>query len=174
MCAAAGPAELSPSETYIMNDRVFRPLRVVSSFLLSLTLLLCGCSGDGINLAPVKGTIMYDGKPLSSAIVEFFPDEGRTSVGMTDVDGKYALKHGDEDGAVVGGGRVQITPGVAPSAPDADQGSDVVAPPMSAPPTTVMIPDKVVVTDGENTIDFDVTAYLKKDKNVRRSGGTPE
>jgi len=151
-----------------MNSHVRIPVPILPASLLSLSLLWCGCSGDDINLAPVQGKIVNNGKPLTYAVVEFFPDEGRTSVGITDADGKYALKHGDEDGAVVGGGRVQITPGVAPSAADADQGSDVIAPPMSAPPKTVAIPDKVVVADGENTIDFDVTAYLKKDKKVRR------
>lgn len=151
-----------------MTFRAVRTSCSLSATLLTASLLLCGCSGDEITLAPVVGKIVNDGKPLSYALVEFFPDQGRTCTGITDAEGKYQLKHGDDEGAVVGGGRVQITPGVAPSTPDADQGSDVMAPPMAAPPKTVAIPDKVVVAEGENKIDFDVTAYLKKSKKVRR------
>jgi hypothetical protein len=142
------------------------PSIVLLSALLPLSV---GCgSAEEVNLAPVKGTIISDGKPVSNALVEFFPDEGRTSVGSTNAEGVYTLKHGDANGAVVGACRVQITPEVAAGPADSEQGSDVMAPPMSAPPSVVAIPDKVSVAEGENTLDFNITAYMKKGKKVRR------
>ena len=118
---------------------------------------IVGCgSGDEIVLAPVTGIVTQEGKPSVGAIVEFFPESGRTSVGTTNSEGVYTLKYGDLEGAAVGSCRVQITPGstVGPSA--ADQGSDVMAPPMTAPPSIVAMKEKVTVAEGKNTFDFEL------------------
>lgn len=125
--------------------------------LAALVPFTAGCgSGDEIVLAPVTGVVTQEGKPASGAIVEFFPDNGRTSVGTTNSEGVYILKYGDLEGAAVGSCRVQITPGstVGPSA--ADQGSDVMAPPMTAPPSIVAMKDKVTVAQGQNKFDFEL------------------
>lgn len=66
-------------------------------------------------LAPVSGRVTVDGKPLSSAIVKFVPEEGTknlrlaTSIGITDKDGNYTLIYAaDVAGAVIGKHQVQV------------------------------------------------------------------
>lgn len=125
--------------------------------LAALTPFTVGCgSSDEIAIAPVTGVVTQEGKPANGAVVEFFPDNGRTSVGTTNSEGIYALKYGDLEGAAVGSCRVQITPGSTAGPSAADQGSDVMAPPMTAPPSIVAMKDKVTVAQGQNKFDFEL------------------
>jgi hypothetical protein len=116
----------------------------------------CNSGAEVVELGTVTGVVTDNGTPVSNAIVEFFPDDGRTSVGTTNAEGVYSLKHSDDDGAVVGSCRVQITPGVATASSSSDEGSDVMAPPMAAPPAVISLPDKVSVAKGENKLDFEI------------------
>lgn len=73
---------------------------------------LAGCS-NGVktpDLGQVSGTVTLNGKPLDGATVEFIPDAGRPSIGMTDAQGKYKLLfRADQPGAVIGTHSVRIT-----------------------------------------------------------------
>ena len=61
-------------------------------------------------LGKVVGTVLLDGNPVSAATVEFTPDEGSTSYGITDSKGRYALQYlPDRPGAVTGHHTVRIT-----------------------------------------------------------------
>lgn len=135
-------------------------------FAVSLvtSLMLSGCGGEPeIALSSVTGTVTERGQPLAGAIVEFFPSTGRTSVGQTDAEGAFTMRYGDVDGVVIGTCKVQITPGI--SAPEGDEGSDMVAPPMQEPPEVIIVSNGVTVADGDsNTFAFELDDYRKSGK----------
>ena len=85
--------------------------------LVLFAIVVAGCSGGEFPLAPVSGTVTYDGEPLEGAEVVFAPMEssdtievGPASVGITDAEGKYTLKtvRGKQPGAVVTKHRVSV------------------------------------------------------------------
>ena len=82
-----------------------------SSFilLLVLALVLPGCGGGGLTLAPVSGTVTYNDKPLAKGRICFQPASGRPAYGDV-VDGKIVdVKTADEAGVTVGACQVGIT-----------------------------------------------------------------
>ena len=89
---------------------------------------------------------------MPSAMIEFFPEEGVTSTGITDAEGKYSLKYNDEEGAIIGTHTVQVTVGLPQTSIDPD--STEMAPPVMEPPKTVVLAEKVTVEAGENSIDL--------------------
>lgn len=44
--------------------------------MLSVVLLGCGVSGDGLNRQAVSGTITMEGSPLAAGTIQFLPDGG--------------------------------------------------------------------------------------------------
>ncbi|MBA2117683.1 hypothetical protein [Bremerella alba] len=89
---------------------------------LLLGLLLCcfawGCSGnsDYPATAPVKGVLLYEGKPLANASISLIPDSGRPASGTTNVDGKFELMtFAPGDGAIPGEHRVLVQKYAQPS-----------------------------------------------------------
>ena len=67
---------------------------------LALTLICIGCGGGRV---PVEGTITFDGKPLSGAMVTLQRTEGepteRSFIAETDGEGKFRLTTADGGGA---------------------------------------------------------------------------
>lgn len=71
---------------------------------------LSGCDGKDYTLAPVSGTVTFDGKPVPKLLVNLSPKPvgenyavGPFSQGKTDSEGKFTLKtRYDDEGAVVG------------------------------------------------------------------------
>lgn len=86
------------------------PVQLFAPLVLALV-CFTGC-GDGLGLAPVKGTVTLDGQPLAGAEVIFRPADGRPSLGVTDAEGKYELRY-DTDllGALPGKHKVSISTG---------------------------------------------------------------
>ena len=86
---------------------VFLPSLCASAFVL-----LAGCEpvSDTPPTAPVQGTVTYQGKPVESGTVTFFPAGGeRPGGGILESGGKFTLttfKKGD--GAVVGTHKVTV------------------------------------------------------------------
>jgi hypothetical protein len=77
-----------------------------------LLVLMAGCGTSGPQMAAVSGTVTLDGNPVSDAIVEFTPEKGRPSRGVTDDAGRYDLSYTqDQMGAVVGVHKVKIMTG---------------------------------------------------------------
>jgi len=78
-------------------------------------LLFCGCSSNQntsvVPIVPVKGTIIYRGKPLTKGQIMFEPvDAGRDAYGTIGPDGTFVMstfKQGD--GAVRGVHKVSVT-----------------------------------------------------------------
>lgn len=130
------------------------------SFLVSCAVILgSGCGKQGAPLGTVRGTVTFDGDPLANARVVFRPAEGRTSVGTTDQDGRYALSLSPtRKGALVGEHSVAIT-WEPPDLKDADQRS-----PADLKTPSIMLPARynsqttlsANVKPGENSIDFDL------------------
>ncbi len=84
---------------------------VGGSWLIALA-AATGCSGPKPPpLGRVEGIVTLDGSPLAAAAVFFTPDgPGRTSIGLTDADGRYAVTYlRDIHGADLGRHRVRIT-----------------------------------------------------------------
>ena len=78
-----------------------------------VNMLLVGCSGKSheLEVAPVKGSVLLDGKPLSSGVVLVMAAEGRMARGVLQEDGTFELTTYDKgDGAPVGTHPVMIKP----------------------------------------------------------------
>jgi hypothetical protein len=86
--------------------------RAVGGSWLIVLAAATGCSGPKPPpLGMVEGIVTLDGSPLAAAAVFFTPDgPGRTSIGITDADGRYAVTYLREiQGADLGRHRVRIT-----------------------------------------------------------------
>jgi uncharacterized GH25 family protein len=90
-----------------------RPCAVL--FFATVSLLAAGCGGK--SMAPVKGQVTFNGKPVPEAAITFAPmgtaadeaEPGKPGTGFTDADGRYELSSYKEyDGAVVGQHKVKI------------------------------------------------------------------
>jgi hypothetical protein len=82
--------------------------------------LVSGCGDDPRGLAPVSGTVRYNGKPLPNAYIAFFPDEKgvRAASGSTDQNGHYRLMtFVAHDGARVGTHKVVVRAEEMPEGP---------------------------------------------------------
>ncbi|MCS7238090.1 MAG: carboxypeptidase-like regulatory domain-containing protein [Thermoguttaceae bacterium] len=78
---------------------------------LALALLgPAGCKRGDPNFATVYGEIRLDGQPLAGALVEFDPENGSPSYGITDPYGRYTLRFNHQQaGALIGRHTVRIT-----------------------------------------------------------------
>ncbi len=126
--------------------------------LIGSLLLALGCSGtpsDQPELGSVTGSVTLDGKPLVNVWVGFAPRDGRSSMGLTDKDGRYKLDYlFDTPGAKVGQHTVTIT------TPQEDESGGEV------PNFRELIPAKyntkttltAEVKPGQNKIDFALTS----------------
>lgn len=71
--------------------------------------MLSGCGKDGPRVVKVTGTVTRAGKPVDKLMVNFYPDAGRPSWGITDKDGHYTLNYErGRDGAITGAHRVWV------------------------------------------------------------------
>ena len=75
-----------------------------------VSVCVAGCGSDGLQLVPVEGTVMLDGKPLEGASILFQPDAGgRPATGVSDANGKFTLTTMEPgDGAQVGMNKVSV------------------------------------------------------------------
>lgn len=109
--------------------------------------LAAGCSrSDRPSLGSVSGTVTLDGQPLANALVMFTPEgPGRTSLGTTDAEGRYALAYlRDIVGANLGRHYVRIT-----TATEQNGGREIL--PLKYHAASTLSAD---VSAGSNTIDF--------------------
>jgi hypothetical protein len=112
-----------------------------------LALLACvGCSPTSvINLVPVEGRLIIDGRPAHGCVVIFEPcDTGATtgpqSIGFTDVDGRFRLvTSGNRIGTVQGKHRVSVIPnGEAAMTVGVEAGAEH----SEKPPVTDLVPKR--------------------------------
>lgn len=127
--------------------------------------LASGClhhGDDGPELAPVSGTVTLDGVPLAEAHVRFSPEKGRSSIGVTALDGSYILAYTKEkDGALRGRHVVSIT--TSKYLEDA-QGNEIRTPellPNRYHRNAIDNPEMhVFINENANTFDFELTSDL--------------
>jgi hypothetical protein len=128
-------------------------------------LLLSGCSGERKEgLAPVTGQITFDGEPVPSGQVFFYPAAGGRSSSGTIDQGKYVLtsfKPGD--GALIGKHKVVIDGTEIPAPPPDIDAPAATAIPVFTPPKRILpaqyydraeTPLEADVKDEDNVIDF--------------------
>lgn len=135
---------------------------------------LSGCGStvaagpDPATFVAVKGLVTFDGKPLDSAMVVFFPQDAKMGDGATAVtvaSGEYELKTNGANGAVPGNYRVMISrlvdgsgkPVIAtPETPPANLGArESLATRYSDYTATIL---KVKVTPQGGAFDFKLTS----------------
>ncbi|QDU07382.1 hypothetical protein [Gimesia aquarii] len=85
---------------------------IVCFLLLTISLMITGCGGDiddAPEVAPVSGTVQFNGKPLEEGTIVFHPTSGRSASGMIKggkiIDVTTTTKG---DGAPVGDNKVTI------------------------------------------------------------------
>jgi hypothetical protein len=65
--------------------------------------MISGCGPGGPTVVPVTGVALRGGKPVANLYLNFVPETGRPSWGVTDEAGRFKLNYtDDQDGAVVG------------------------------------------------------------------------
>lgn len=89
------------------------PRRVLTLVVPLLTAAMlvtsAGCKRSP-RVVPVKGTVLYNGKPLPYGAVMFQPDKGQAAVGDLTADGTFTLSsYGANDGAVPGKHSVSVS-----------------------------------------------------------------
>lgn len=63
---------------------------------------VAGCGGSA-RVVPVKGILTYKGSPVPKAHLDFVPESGRPSWGVTDSEGRFELEYDPQTkGAVMG------------------------------------------------------------------------
>lgn len=68
-----------------------------------VSLGLVGCGNSGPQVVQIDGLATRGGKPVPFLTLNFTPEQGRPSWGVTDADGKFDLKYTDQQqGGVVG------------------------------------------------------------------------
>jgi hypothetical protein len=118
---------------------------------------LGGCKSSQEPLAPVKGQVMYRGRPVPGGTIVFIPDaslatHGNLATAEIKSDGTFVLKTNDLPGAAAGHHKVTIACVLQDGTGSA---------PRSLLPARYRDPDLsglncVVVANKSNTIDFDL------------------
>jgi hypothetical protein len=83
---------------------------VASRSACVLVLIAASGCGDGRPArVPVCGQVLIDGQPLKFGVVDFVPEDGRSSSGVLDSNGHFALScFTENDGAIVGKHQIQV------------------------------------------------------------------
>ncbi len=126
------------------------------TWMLTLMVLgsLGGCHRGNPNFAQVYGQVRLDGEPLAGALVEFEPENGSPSYGVTDPYGRYTLRFNhQQSGALIGRHTVRIT--TRRSSID-EQGKPVILPEKVPPQYNWRSTLQVEVRPGSNRHDFDL------------------
>jgi hypothetical protein len=78
----------------------------------------------GPTLAPVSGSVTFNGKPLAGADITFVNDAGDSYFGNTDDDGNYALKGRSGNQIPVGKYKVVVSKFKMMKVPDGEEGEE--------------------------------------------------
>ncbi|MCA9014842.1 MAG: carboxypeptidase regulatory-like domain-containing protein [Planctomycetaceae bacterium] len=83
----------------------------LSCFTLLVFLAACSPQGeDQPDTGLVRGMVTLDGEPVPGAVVDFAPESGRPSSGITDSEGRYELSYNPTTkGAKIGKHTVRIS-----------------------------------------------------------------
>lgn len=127
---------------------------------IQITLSGCAEQAETKPTAPVKGTVTYQGKPLETGEVVFFPDSGeRIASGKIQPDGTFQLTTYEEgDGAIPGNHKVTIVAerdmeGISAEDPEASMEPSLIPTKYNLQKTSGLT---AVVKEGENEIQLDL------------------
>jgi len=82
---------------------------LIATTLIFTVLLIAGCGSGRPTTVPVRGKVTFDGKPVPTGRITFYPAEGRSATGAIGPDGSYTLTTFEPgDGALPGKHRVTI------------------------------------------------------------------
>lgn len=137
-----------------MRYSCFSPVTRLAIILIAIS--GCGVAKDQPELGKVTGVVTLDGKPLADAIVEFRPEQGRPSSGLTDDEGHYSLVYlGDTQGALIGTHSVRISTERYATQPD---GSTMPVPEKVPAKYHRLSELKEAVKSGKNQFNFELTS----------------
>jgi len=91
-------------------------IRRTSVANVALMLLVAGCGGDELKLAPATGKVTFNGQPVEKAEVAFIRDStvsatsgpAPAAIATTKADGTFTLVTGENEGAVPGNYKVTV------------------------------------------------------------------
>lgn len=100
--------------TYLASSNNISGPRFVGLMLACALLATVGCGGDRPTMAPVRGIVEMDGKPLTDfqyGAVTLTPQGGPMAKGkINPADGSFQLgTYDDSDGALIGPGRIAVS-----------------------------------------------------------------
>ena len=102
------PLSVHPS-SFLVHPSFLIP-HLSSLIPLFVLLLLPGCGGGGPTVAPVSGTVQYNGKPLAQGEISFHPTNGQRPAYGKIKDGEIVeVKTADQEGVIVGPCQVKVT-----------------------------------------------------------------
>lgn len=126
-----------------------RQVRLTGFVCVGLAVIVSGCGGSGAPQAvPVKGTVVFRGKPLANARVTFYAKGAPVpAIGDTNEAGEFELStYGKGDGAIVGENKVTVS--LLPSASG----------------NSAMPPDATKIASGTATLPKEMTIGAGKKK----------
>lgn len=142
----------------------------ISLSLLGLIVSFCGCSGNGIRVNYVEGTVTWKDTPVAGAMVTFEPTGDGTDVyvafGRTDEQGQYVLTTQASEygsGAVAGSYKVSIARPSPGASGRPSQTSDL--PGVYA--EGILTPLTAEVERGRNRFDFNLEGETSKKTSVK-------
>lgn len=101
-----------------MKALTLRSQLVLPVLALLVAVGITGCGERGPTVVEISGTVTRGGKPLKDFMINFQPENGRPSWGLTDSEGRYTLHYTrDQDGACVGKHKVYVQYDRRPSDP---------------------------------------------------------
>jgi hypothetical protein len=84
--------------------------KMLPFLLLPILLIVAGCAPGAPKPVPVAGTVLIDGKPLTSGFIRLIPADNRAATGAIDDQGRFRLTTMTEgDGCVPGTHDVEVT-----------------------------------------------------------------
>ena len=132
-----------------------------SAWFFALALVLAGCGGG--HPATVGGTVMLDGKPLTTGNVTFFsPATGITAYGSIQPNGRYTLQTGSDHGLPVGEYTVTVV-ATEPVSTPTDPRESPVPPKLITPPKyndPALSGLKFTIKTGSNGIDLSLNSKV--------------
>lgn len=88
-------------------------MRIALATVAMMAASMSGCGESGPKLVPVKGTVMFEGKPLEEAAISFLPSdpgsESRPGEAITDQQGTYKALTMGRTGLTPGRYKVIVT-----------------------------------------------------------------
>jgi hypothetical protein len=132
-------------------------------FVLIFSIAFAGCSRKGPAIAPVKGRVLLDGRPLTTGSVITLPTAGRGAKSFIQHDGTFQLgTFGATDGAIVGEHKVAVVAYERPASagPESGNGKLLVPQKYTNPESSGLTLD--VPPGGKDDVEINLTSVGQK------------